>query len=279
MKKIILMKTIIYLILVIFMTSCSLYNVTGQSPYQYTSVSEQIVLNDNYDIQNTHVNYTPILSFVDYYSWYWWRPNGIFYYWGCNSWIGWNYYGYYPYYLNSWSYYNNLCYTYNPYFYHPNQGFNNLNLNCHSPFYKKNTQSLNQPQVNLQKLTQNKSNFSSSQPQPVKTLSDNYPRITDNLSQRSYERPKKDLKIYNEQRYITPSRKTKTRTYTNPERSTYQRQERTYHNRSSYKTPRSSSYNSSPIISSPSIQPSRPSYQPRTNYGGSRSNYGVKGGR
>ena len=313
MKKIILMKTIFYLLLVIFMTSCSFYNVTGQSPYQYTSVSEQVIVNDFYDepfdVQNVYINYTPTFSFVDYYSWYWWRPNRRFYYWmypttnywGWNSWNGWNYYnswgwnswnnyGYYPYYLNNWSYYNNLYhpYTYNPYFYHPNQGFNNFNPGCHSPFYKQNTQSwkksLNQPQVNLQKIAHNKTNYSSIKPQPVRTLSDNSPR-----------------RNYNEQRYNTPSRNTETRTYekpqkveyrnqtTRPERPTYQRQERTYQSRPNYERPKSNyrpSTDQAPTNYRPSNQPSRSTYQPRTNYGGSRgispsprSNFGVKGGR
>ena len=330
MKKIILMKTIFYLLLVIFMTSCSFYNVTGQSPYQYTSVSEQVIVNDFYDepfdVQNVYINYTPTFSFVDYYSWYWWRPNRRFYYWmypttnywGWNSWNGWNYYnswgwnswnnyGYYPYYLNNWSYYNNLYhpYTYNPYFYHPNQGFNNFNPGCHSPFYKQNTQSwkksLNQPQVNLQKIAHNKSNYTSIKPQPVRTLSDNSPRRNDNFSQRSYERPTQDLRNYNEQRYNTPSRNTETRTYekpqkveyrnqtTRPERPTYQRQERTYQSRPNYERPKSNyrpSNDQAPTNYRPSNQPSRSTYQPRTNYGGSRgnspsqrSNFGVKGGR
>ena len=307
------MKTIFYLLLVIFMTSCSFYNVTGQSPYQYTSVSEQVIVNDFYDepfdVQNVYINYTPTFSFVDYYSWYWWRPNRRFYYWmypttsywGWNSWNGWNYYnswgwnswnnyGYYPYYLNNWSYYNNLYhpYTYNPYFYHPNQGFNNFNPGCHSPFYKQNTQSwkksLNQPQVNLQKIAHNKTNYSSIKPQPVRTLSDNSPR-----------------RNYNEQRYNTPSRNTETRTYekpqkveyrnqtTRPERPTYQRQERTYQSRPNYERPKSNyrpSNDQAPTNYRPSNQPSRSTYQPRTNYGGSRgispsprSNFGVKGGR
>ena len=307
------MKTIFYLLLVIFMTSCSFYNVTGQSPYQYTSVSEQVIVNDFYDepfdVQNVYINYTPTFSFVDYYSWYWWRPNRRFYYWmypttsywGWNSWNGWNYYnswgwnswnnyGYYPYYLNNWSYYNNLYhpYTYNPYFYHPNQGFNNFNPGCHSPFYKQNTQSwkksLNQPQVNLQKIAHNKTNYSSIKPQPVRTLSDNSPR-----------------RNYNEQRYNTPSRNTETRTYekpqkveyrnqtTRPERPTYQRQERTYQSRPNYERPKSNyrpSTDQAPTNYRPSNQPSRSTYQPRTNYGGSRgnspsqrSNFGVKGGR
>ena len=302
------MKTIFYLLLVIFMTSCSVYNVTGQSPYQYTSVSEQIVVNDYYDepydIQNVYINYTPTFSFVDYYSWYWWRPNRRFYYWmypttnywGWNSWNGWNYYnswgwnswnyygwnnyGYYPYYLNNWSYYNNIYhpYTYNPYFYHPN----NFGVGCHSPFYKQNThnwkKSLNQPTVNLQKLAHNKTNYTSIKPEPVKTFSGNTPKRPDNLSQRNYERPKQDLRVYNEQRYNTPSRNTETRTYTKPERieykretyeptrTTYQRQERTNQIRPNYERPKSTFR--------PSNQPSRSSYQPRTNYGGTRSNFG-----
>jgi len=332
MKKIILMKTIFYFLLVIFMTSCSFYKVTGQSPYQYTSVSEQVIVNDFYDepfdVQNVYINYTPTFSFVDYYSWYWWRPNRRFYYWmypttnywgwnSWNSWNGWNYYnswgwnswnnyGYYPYYLNNWSYYNNLYhpYTYNPYFYHPNQGFNNFNPGCHSPFYKQNTQSwkksLNQPQVNLQKIANNKTNYSSIKPQPVRTLSDNSPRRNDNFSQKSYERPKQDLRIYNEQRYNTPSRNTETRTYTKPEpvryeskptrteyrqenrtiktpryetqRNNYQPKTRVESPRYDYPSSNRPSYNQSPRISSPSSRPSRSTYQPRTNYG-------VKGGR
>ena len=297
--------------LVIFMTSCSFYNVTGQSPYQYTSVSEQVIVNDFYDepfdVQNVYINYTPTFSFVDYYSWYWWRPNRRFYYWmypttsywGWNSWNGWNYYnswgwnswnnyGYYPYYLNNWSYYNNLYhpYTYNPYFYHPNQGFNNFNPGCHSPFYKQNTQSwkksLNQPQVNLQKIAHNKTNYSSIKPQPVRTLSDNSPRRNDNFSQRSYERPTQDLRNYNEQRYNTPSRNTETRTYEQPQKVTQPE-------RPNYEKPKSNyrpSTDQAPTNYRPSNQPSRSTYQPRTNYGGSRgnspsqrSNFGVKGGR
>lgn len=328
MKKIILMKTIFYLLLVIFMTSCSFYNVTGQSPYQYTSVSEQVIVNDFYDepfdVQNVYINYTPTFSFVDYYSWYWWRPNRRFYYWmypttsywGWNSWNGWNYYnswgwnswnnyGYYPYYLNNWSYCNNLYhpYTYNPYFYHPNQGFNNFNPGCHSPFYKQNTQSwkksLNQPQVNLQKIAHNKTNYSSIKPQPVRTLSDNSPRRNDNFSQRSYERPTQDLRNYNEQRYNTPSRNTETRTYekpqkveyrnqtTRPERPTYQRQERTYQSRPNYERPKSNyrpSNDQAPTNYRPSNQPPRSTYQPRMsspsrNYSSpSKQSMGVKKG-
>lgn len=319
MKKNILMKTLFYFLLVISMTSCSFYKATGQSPYQYTSVSEQVIVNDYYDepfdVQNVYINYTPTFTFTNYYSWYWWRPNRRFYYWmypsvnywGYNSWNGWGYYnnwgwngwnnyGYYPYYLNNWSYYNHLYnpYTYNPYFYHPHFGHPNFNPVCHSPFYKQNTnnwkKSLNQPQVNLQKLAHNKTNYTSIKPQPVRTYSDNKPT--------RYERPKQDLRNYNDQRYNTPSRSTETRTYTKPEkveykresyspsRTTYDRPQRTYQSRTSYETPKRQSYNPSPRMTTPSTRPSRSTYQPKTNYGGSRGNFssprgnvGVKSGR
>ena len=297
------MKNIFYLLLIISLSSCSFYKATGQSPYQYTSVSEQIIVEDQfYNEPITYFNYVPTFTFASYYSYYWWRPNRTFYYWmyptvnywGSNSWNGWNYhnnwnYTYYPYYLNNWAYYNNLYhpYTYNTYFIHPNQGFSNFNPGCNSPFY-------------IQK-TNNKSNYTSQKPQHTKYLSDNSPTKPLDLNKGSYERPKQDLRNYNEQRYNTPSRKTETRTYekpqkveyrnqtTRPERPTYQRQERTYQSRPNYERPKSNyrpSNDQAPTNYRPSNQPSRSTYQPRTNYGGSRgnspsqrSNFGVKGGR
>jgi hypothetical protein len=211
-------------------------------------------------------------------------------YWGWNSWNGWNYhnnwnYTYYPYYLNNWAYYNNLYhpYTYNPYFIHPNQGFSNFNPGCNSPFY-------------IQK-TSNKTNYTSQKPQHTKYLSDNSPTKPLDLSKGSYERPKQDLRNYNEQRYNTPSRNTETRTYEEPqkvmqpERPNYEKPKSNYRPTTDqvptkYPSSNRPSYNQSPRISSPSPQPSRQTHQPRTNYGGSRgsspsqrSNFGVKGGR
>ena len=145
------MKNIFYLLLIISLSSCSFYKATGQSPYQYTSVSEQIIVdNQFYNEPITYFNYVPTFTFASYYSYNYWRPIVRFHYWmyptvnywGWNSWNGWNYYNnwnytYYPYYLNNWAYYNNLYhpYTYNPYFIHPNQGFSNFNPGCNSPFY------------------------------------------------------------------------------------------------------------------------------------------------
>jgi hypothetical protein len=227
-------------------------------------------------------------------------------YWGWNSWNGWNYhnnwnYTYYPYYLNNWAYYNNLYhpYTYNPYFIHPNQGFSNFNPGCNSPFYQQANnnwkQGSQQSQFGLNKSVNNKTNYTSQKPQHINYGSDNSPKKSLDAN---YERPKQDLRNYNDSKYNTPSRNTETRTYeqpkkveqriqvTQPERPTYQRQERTYQSRPNYETPKSNyqpsnrpSYNQTPRISSPSRQPSRQLTQPRTNYGGTRSNFGVKGGR
>ena len=285
------MKNIFYLLLIISLSSCSFYKATGQSPYQYTSVSEQIIVdNQFYNEPITYFNYVPTFTFASYYSYYWWRPNRTFYYWmyptvnywGWNSWNGWNYhnnwnYTYYPYYLNNWAYYNNIYhpYTYNPYFIHPNQGFSNFNPGCNSPFY-------------IQK-TNNKSNYTSQKPQHTKYLSDNSPTKPLDLNKGSYERPKQDLRNYNEQRYNTPSRNTETRTYEEPQKVT--QPERTYQSRPNYETPKSNyrpsnrpTYNQSPRISSPSPQPSRQTYQPRMsspsrNYSSpSRQSMGVKKG-
>ena len=296
------MKNIFYLLLIISLSSCSFYKATGQSPYQYTSVSEQIIVEDQfYNEPITYFNYVPTFTFASYYSYYWWRPNRTFYYWmyptvnywGWNSWNGWNYYNnwnytYYPYYLNNWAYYNNLYhpYTCNPYFIHPNQGFSNFNPGCNSPFY-------------IQK-TNNKSNYTSQKPQHTNYFSDNSPTKPLDLNKGSYERPKQDLRNYNEQRYNTPSRNTETRTYEEPQKVT--QPERTYQSRPNYETPKSNyrpttdqlptkyqpsnrtTYNQSPRISSPSPQPSRQTYQPRMsspsrNYSSpSRQSMGVKKG-
>ena len=293
------MKNIFYLLLIISLSSCSFYKATGQSPYQYTSVSEQIIVdNQFYNEPITYFNYVPTFTFASYYSYNYWRPIVRFHYWmyptvnywGWNSWNGWNYYNnwnytYYPYYLNNWAYYNNLYhpYTYNPYFIHPNQGFSNFNPGCNSPFY-------------IQK-TNNKSNYTSQKPQHTKYLSDNSPTKPLDLNKGSYERPKQDLRNYNEQRYNTPSRNTETRTYeepqkvTQPERPNYEKPKSNYRPTTDqlptkYPSSNRPSYNQSPRISSPSPRPSRQTYQPKTNYGGSkgsspsqRSNFGVKGGR
>ena len=230
------MKNIFYLLLIISLSSCSFYKATGQSPYQYTSVSEQIIVEDQfYNEPITYFNYVPTFTFASYYSYNYWRPIVRFHYWmyptvnywGWNSWNGWNYYNnwnytYYPYYLNNWAYYNNLYhpYTYNPYFIHPNQGFSNFNPGCNSPFY-------------IQK-TSNKTNYTSQKPQHTKYLSDNSPTKPLDLNKGSYERPKQDLRNYNEQRYNTPSRNTETRTYeepqkvTQPERPNYEKPKSNY---------------------------------------------------
>ena len=306
------MKTIFYLLLIISLSSCSFYKVTGQSPYQYTSVSEQIIVEDQfYNEPIIYFNYVPTFSFANYYSWSWWGPNRRFYYWMYPSvnywgWNSWNYnpYTYYPYYLNNWGYYNNLYhpYTFNPYFYQSHHGFNNFNPGCNSPFYQQTNNNwkkgLNQSQIGFNKSVNNKTNYTSQKPQHTNYSSDNSPKKSLELNQVNYERPKQDLRNYNDSKYNSPSRNTETRTYeqpkkveqriqvTQPERPTYQRQERTYQSRPNYETPKSNyqpsnrpSYNQTPRISSPSRQPSRQLTQPRTNYGGTRSNFGVKGGR
>jgi hypothetical protein len=213
-------------------------------------------------------------------------------YWGWNSW-NYNPYTYYPYYLNNWGYYNNLYhpYTFNPYSYQPYYGFNNFNPGFNSPFYLQNNnnwkQGSQQSQFNLNKSVNNKTNYTSQKPQHTNYISDNSPKKS---LEANYERPKQDLRNYNDSKYNTPSRNTETRTYeqpkkveqriqvTQPERPTYQRQ--------NFETPKSNyrpsnrpSYNQTPRISSPPQQPSRQSPQPRTNNGGTRNNFGVKGGR
>ena len=299
------MKNIIYLLLIISLSSCSFYRATGQSPYQYTSVSEQIIVeNQFYNEPVTYFNYVPTFTFSSYYSYYYWRPIVRFHYWMYPSvnywgWNSWNYnsYTYYPYYLNNWGYYNNLYhpYTYNPYSYQPYYGFNNFNPGCNSPFYQQTNNNwkkgLNQSQIGFNKLVNNKTNYTSQKPQHTNYSSDNSPKKSLEVNQVNYERPKQDLRNYNDSKYNTPSRNTETRTYeqpkkveqriqvTQPERPTYQRQERTYQSRPNYETPKSNyqpsnrpSYNQTPRISSPSRQPSRQSTQPR-------NNFGVKGGR
>ena len=306
------MKNIIYLLLIISLSSCSFYKATGQSPYQYTSVSEQIIVdNQFYNEPVTYFNYVPTFTFSSYYSYYYWRPIVRFHYWMYPSvnywgWNSWNYntYTYYPYYLNNWGYYNNLYhpYTFNPYSYQPYYGFNNFNPGCNSPFYQQTNNNwkkgLNQSQIGFNKSVNNKTNYTSQKPQHTNYSSDNSPKKSLEVNQVNYERPKQDLRNYNDSKYNTPSRNTETRTYeqpkkveqriqvTQPERPTYQRQERTYQSRPStnqvptkYPSSNRPSYNQSPRISSPSRQPSRQLTQPRTNYGGTRSNFGVKGGR
>jgi hypothetical protein len=220
-------------------------------------------------------------------------------YWGWNSW-NYNPYTYYPYYLNNWGYYNNLYhpYTFNPYSYQPYHGFNNFNPGCNSPFYQQNNhnwkQGSQQSQFGLNKSVNNKTNYTSQKPQHINYSSDNSPKKSLEVN---YERPKQDLRNYNDSKYNTPSRNTETRTYEQPKKVEQRIQvtqpERSVNQRPNYETPKSNyrpstdqvptkyrpSYNQTPRISSPPQQPSRQSPQPRTNNGGTRNNFGVKGGR
>jgi hypothetical protein len=135
---------------------------------------------------------------------------------------------------------------------------------------------LNQPQVNLQKIANNKTNYSSIKPQPVRTLSDNSPRKNDNFSQKSYERPKQDLRIYNEQRYNTPSRNTETRTYTKPEPVRYEskptRTEYRQENRT-IQTPRTEYRRENRTTQTPRYETQRNNYQPKTRVESPRYDY------
>jgi len=291
------MKTIFYLLLIISLSSCSFYKATGQSPYQYTSVSEQIIVdNQFYNEPITYFNYVPTFSFANYYSWHWWGPIVRFHYWMYPSvnywgWNSWNYnpYTYYPYYLNNWGYYNNLYhpYTFNPYSYQPYYGFNNFNPGCNSPFYQQANhnwkQGSQQSQFGLNKSVNNKTNYTSQKPQHTNYSSDNSPKKSLEANQVNYERPKQDLRNYNDSKYNTPSRNTETRTYEQPKKVEQRIQvtqpERSVNQRQNFETPKSNyrpsnrpSYNQSPRISSPSRQPLRQSTQPR-------NNFGVKGGR
>ena len=301
------MKALFYSLIILVLTSCSVFNATGQNPYQYTSVSEQVIIEDQYfDEPITYINYTPTFSFTSYYSYYWWRPYRPYYFWnynpyswnnygwnswGWNSWnnYGWNNwyynpYSYYPYYLNNWSYYN---YLYHPFTYSPYYGFNNFGPSCHSPFYMQTTnnwkQSLKKPHTDLKQLSLNQKGYTSIKPQPVKSYSDNTP------VRQSYDRPKQDLRVYNQNISVKPETRTYQRTetptyrnnYNTPQRQTYQEPQRRYETpvRSSYdRTPKvtqptrsyqsqprmsnpSRSYNTQPRMSSPSRNYSSPSRQ------------------
>ena len=292
------MKNIIYFFLIFLFTSCSNYYVIGQSPYQYTSVSDQIIISDQIDepfeVQNVYINYVPTLSFTTYYSYNYWRPHRIFYNWMYSSPYYWqpSYYNYLPY--NNWYYHHYTNWNHNPYYWYNwssyggwnNPYTNNFNSGCYSPFYKQNTHNwktnLQQPHVDLNKLAQNNMSYASKKPQHTNYSSDNAPKRPSNVTQRNnnisnYERPI-------QRTYSKPEKVEYRNKVTQPQRPTYQRQERNYQPRTPQvptKNPPSSrpSYNKTPRISSPSPQPSRSTYQPRTNYGGTRSNFGVKGGR
>lgn len=294
------MKALFYFFLIFVLTSCSVYTATGQNPYQYTSVSEQILIEDQYfDESITWINYTPAFSFTSYYSYYWWRPYRRYYFWSYNpyswnnygwnswGWNSWNNYGWSSWGWNSW---NN--WYYHPYSYNTYHGFNNFGPTCPSPFFMQTTnnwkQSLKKPTTDFKELAANPKSYTSIK--PVKSISDNQP------ARQSSNRENQDLRVYNQNISVKPEtrsyQKNETQTYRDnhsaPHKQTYQEPQRRYETpvRSSYdRTPKMSqptrSYQSQPRMASPSrsynTQPRMSS--PSRNYASpSRQSMGVKKG-
>jgi len=304
MSKFYIMKRLIQLFLVVLLfASCSTYQVVGQSPYQYTSVSEQVVIDDPFTpapIDFISINYVPTFSFVTYYNYYWWRPNRIWYYhmysspyswysynWGWNynpylwnpynNWYGWNngwchnnWYGW----NNGW-HHNNWQNPYNPYF----------NPVCHSPFYKQNTnqwkQSLKSPNVNLTKLAEKPKPYTSVPVRKTNYLSDNTP-VHKTQDLRNYNTDVYKKPQYSNSEPVRQSKPEPVRYESKPTRTEYRQENRTtqtpryetqrnnYQPKTRVESPRYDyrptnrpSYNQSPRISSPSPRPSRSTYQPR----------------
>jgi len=126
------MKTLFYLLLLIGLTSCTTYNASSQSPNQYTSVTEQVIIEDP-SPTITYITYTPTMTFSSYYNYthYWgwrryyfagypmyldtWNPYPRRWYW---SYYAWNSYYPWSYNHNNWNYHHNWNHHnhHNPFF-------------------------------------------------------------------------------------------------------------------------------------------------------------------
>lgn len=155
------MKTLFYLLLLVGLTSCTTYNVSSQSPSQYNSVNEQVIIEEPATV--TYINYVPTFTFSSYYNYthYWgwrryyfagypmyldtWNPYPRRWYW---SYYAWNYHPY------TWNYYNwnysNWHYNnwYHNNWYNPN--------NCYSPFFSPVAQSNHRKLTNYKRIETNK---------------------------------------------------------------------------------------------------------------------------
>ena len=150
------MKTLFYFLLLVGLTSCTTYNVSSQTPNQYTSVTEQVIIEEPTTI--TYINYTPTLTFSSYYNytyyWNWrkyyfagypmyltnWNPYPRRWYWGYN----WN-----PYQWNYWNHYNPYAWNHHNW-YNYNWHHNNWHHPHHNSFFSPVAQS------NHNKLTHHK---------------------------------------------------------------------------------------------------------------------------
>ena len=189
------MKNLLYILLIVLLSSCSTYYVNSQSPSNYTPVQEIVV--QDYPIYPT-ITYVPTYSFTSFYSIDYYLPFYRYYFvnynYYANSWnFNWNPYQFYG--------YNNYYNWYNLY---PTYGYNNWNYHNHyhhhnhyNPFY----QSAN----NYWKpaAQQNKSYESVKQT--------NYKTYSDNRPTREYKQPVKEQPKQNIRQYQQPDRQVQQR--------------------------------------------------------------------
>ena len=174
------MKTLFYLLLLVGITSCTTYNASSQSPNQYTSVSEQIIIEEPATV--TYINYVPTFTFASYYNYN--------YYWGWRKY----YFDGYPMYLNDWNpyprrrYWNS--YAWNPHYswsynyYNWNHHHNwNYHHNHHNPFFTPVAHHNHHKPNHIQHKSISKNHnqvVSHNKPLPVKRYKPNNPQPTRN---------------------------------------------------------------------------------------------------
>ena len=252
------MKRIIQLFLVVLLfASCSTYQLGGQSPHQYSTVTEQVIVNDPLTpspVDFISINYVPTFSFVTHYNYYWWRPNRRWY---SYNW-GWNYNPY------LWNPYNNW-YGWNNGWYHNNWYNPHFSPIHHSPFYIQNTnqwkQSLKSPNVSLTKLVEKPKPYTSVPVRKTNYSSNNTPvHKTQNLRNYNtdvYKKPK-----YNDSEPVRQSKPKPVRYESKPTRTEYKQENKT-HQTPRYETQRNN-YRTKTRIESPRYD-YRPSNRPKMN--------------